>query len=490
MAMPPSGSNSLTPSRLQELEQTCFVIMPFGKKKVGDKEVDFTWLYTELFEPAIQAAKTPEGQALIPARTDMDAFSGSINQEMFEYLMYSRMAFADISGFNPNVFYEIGVRHATQEAGTVLFRQLGHAIPFDITTIKVFEYDEEGEAALQKSRELITHVLTETLRRNRLDSPVRLALRAQWGGSSAPAAAPLPAAATLAGEQVAAPAPVVVDEQALEQRWRRRECERLMQEAEEALRLGDLPGAQACYQGVLRFDALNVIARMRLGLTHKMAGRYQEALEEFTTLTRLAPGYGEAWKEKGVIEGLIARSIAAEKRPKWLNDGSSSLQRAALLIPGDFDVWSSLGGVLKNVRGERVAARRMYQKAAELSDGHPYPLLNALKLEALETGTLDLQSVSAQLATAESLRRAQAEATPPTDVPWCFFDLAEIHLYQQDVPGFLEWLGRGIASCNADWQLTTCRKSLHDTLVARGIALDGLDAGMALLDEAIARWAR
>ena len=37
----------------------------------------------------------------------MDAFSSSINQEMFEYIMYSRLAFADISGFNPNVFSEV-----------------------------------------------------------------------------------------------------------------------------------------------------------------------------------------------------------------------------------------------------------------------------------------------------------------------------------------------------------------------------------------------
>ncbi len=119
----------------------------------------------------------------------MDAFSGSINQEMFEYIMYSRMAFADISGFNPNVFYEIGARHSAQESGTVLFRQTGHAIPFDITTIKVFEYDYEPNDKVETSRTFITHVLSETLKRNRLDSPVRLALRAQWSGSSSPAPA-------------------------------------------------------------------------------------------------------------------------------------------------------------------------------------------------------------------------------------------------------------------------------------------------------------
>ena len=175
--------------RLEELEQTCFVIMPFGKKDVGGKEVDFNAVYEKLFEPAIREVKTPEGQPLLAARTDMDAFSGSINQDMFEYIMYSRLAFADISGFNPNVFYEIGARHSAQESGTVLFRQTGHAIPFDITSIKVFEYDHQPAECAETSRAFITEVLDKTLKRNRLDSPVRLALRAQWGGGTTAAPA-------------------------------------------------------------------------------------------------------------------------------------------------------------------------------------------------------------------------------------------------------------------------------------------------------------
>ena len=91
-----TAPDSRIADRLKELEKTCFLIMPFGKKEVNGKEVDFNAIYEEVFEPAVSAAKTPEGEPLIAARTDMDAFSGSINQEMFEYIMYSRLAFADI----------------------------------------------------------------------------------------------------------------------------------------------------------------------------------------------------------------------------------------------------------------------------------------------------------------------------------------------------------------------------------------------------------
>jgi len=53
------------PSQVADLERTCFVIMPFGKKKVGNHKVDFTQLYVELFEPAIKAAKTSGDDHLI-----------------------------------------------------------------------------------------------------------------------------------------------------------------------------------------------------------------------------------------------------------------------------------------------------------------------------------------------------------------------------------------------------------------------------------------
>src|SRR5437016_4278830 len=121
----------------------CFVIMPFGKKMVRDDEgrerpIDFDPIYEEIFVPAIKAATLPlpEKGELKPERTDKDFFSASIPQDMFEYIEYSRIAIADITGLNANVLYELGVRHRARESGTVVFRQPGVTIPFDIAQIK------------------------------------------------------------------------------------------------------------------------------------------------------------------------------------------------------------------------------------------------------------------------------------------------------------------------------------------------------------------
>jgi tetratricopeptide (TPR) repeat protein len=257
-----------------------------------------------------------------------------------------------------------------------------------------------------------------------------------------------------------------------------------MRDAEEALRIGDLDMARTNYWGALRFDPMNIIARMRLGIVLKNRGEHYQALQEFITVTKLAPNYGEAWKERGIVEGLIARMIPVDKRRNaaWLSDGYDSLKRATLLNPEDFDAWSSLGGVLKNVRGDVGEAKKMYFHASDISAGHPYPLLNALKMEALDTGKLDLEPVREQLECAKQLRLAQTLAVPPVDTPWCYFDLAEIHLYQNDKEGFLDYIRKGLASCNADWQPKTFRESLQKTLVARKIDFEGLSEGIKLLD--------
>jgi hypothetical protein len=130
----------------------------------------------------------------------------------------------------------------------------------------------------------------------------------------------------------------------------------------------------------------------------------------------------------------------------------------------------------------------MYTHASKISDGHPYPLLDALKMEALATGKLNLEPVRKQLEKAKRLRFAQTLATLPTGTPWCYFDLAEFHLYQSDKDGFLDYVRKGIGSCNAEWQLQTFRDSLQNTLVAKGIKIEGLSEGIKLLDDAIAAY--
>jgi hypothetical protein len=151
-----------------KFERTCFVIMPFGKKRVGDREVDFDAVYHDIFVPAIGQVRSPDGESLLVERADQNSF-GTESESLFRYLEYSRLVLCDITSLNPSVFYELGVRYRARSSGTVIFRQVDTPVPFDINQVKAFSYDPQDP---DQSCTLISRVLTESLLQTKADSPV------------------------------------------------------------------------------------------------------------------------------------------------------------------------------------------------------------------------------------------------------------------------------------------------------------------------------
>ncbi len=87
--------------------KTAFIIMPFGKKKDTEgNEIDFDLVYTDVIQEPVEAA------GFQPLRCDQIMQAGSIHQDMFTHIATDDLAIVDITLFNPNVFYELGVRHA------------------------------------------------------------------------------------------------------------------------------------------------------------------------------------------------------------------------------------------------------------------------------------------------------------------------------------------------------------------------------------------
>ena len=430
-----------------DYRKICFVIMPFGEKEVVNEKgeqrtVDFDAIYDGIFEPALRAVTLPEGGSLVPRRTDRDFFSGSISQEMFEYLEYSRMALADITGLNPNVFYELGVRHRARQAGTAIFRQLLAKIPFDINQIKAFPYEYEPADHARDSAALITRVVTESLEQNRMDSPVQLAL--------------------------------------LVQRHEHSFIEDDLRDAENALRVGDRAKAIAAYTKAAAEDPGNNLVHLRRGLLLKDLGNWEEALDAFNQAVATAPGYAEAHREKGIAENKLFHRAG---RPAGMPDGLAALGKAVELNPDDYDAFASLGGALKRA-GKLTEALAAYDRATEVSHGHSYPLLNAITLAARLKGALDIDAKRKfLLGRAEKSLRAQVASEPPYDPPWSFFDLAQVRLFAGDRADFLATLQRGIENATQSWQLDTFRDSLTSLLDA-GVDLPGLRDGIDVLKQA------
>jgi len=329
------------------------------------------------------------------------------------------------------------VRHRARSSGTIVFRQVNALIPFDINQIKAFPYEYAPKEKALESQALITRVLSESLAENALDSPVQIALSAQR----------------------AAPG----------------QTQSLLLEAEDAIRMRDLANAVERLERVCGFEPANPFVRVKLGALLKDQERWDEALRLFKGAARISPAYGDAHREQGIVENQLWR-----QRGKTGETGEASLRKAVELNGGDFDALASLGGALKRM-GRPEEALELYRKATEVSRGHTYPLLNALKLEAIQRGTLSIGgAVAIQLRKAAASLEAQVAAKPPYNAPWCFFDLAEIRLYLGDGARFLALIDEAVEHANRT-QFRTFRESLE--MLAQKVRLDRLEDGIAKLLE-------
>ena len=112
-----------------------FIAMPFGTKPGADgQDIDFNRVYAELLKPALEAA----GCEVF--RADEEQRAGDIRTDMFQELLVADLVLADLTLDNPNVWYELGVRHALRSRGVLLVQGPRPTSPFDIYTDRKLRY--------------------------------------------------------------------------------------------------------------------------------------------------------------------------------------------------------------------------------------------------------------------------------------------------------------------------------------------------------------
>ena len=142
---------------------TCFVIMPYRRKN----GIDFDKVYMKVIEPAISEME------INCVRSDKITRGGSIHRDMFTHIADDEVAVVDVSTLNPNVMYELGVRHATRRAVTVMIGEKGIQMPFNIAGYRTIEYDPKDESCYDETRKSIQKFIRNGLaQRSGTDSPV------------------------------------------------------------------------------------------------------------------------------------------------------------------------------------------------------------------------------------------------------------------------------------------------------------------------------
>src|SRR5215471_3497367 len=152
--------------------RTCFVIMPFRTKTdvARSDEVNFDAVYKDIIKRGVERLNK-EGLVIKCIRSDEVERAGLIQERMIEYIADADVAVVDITTQNPNVFYELGVRHALRDRVTVLLRRKGTSNPFNIAGMTAIEYDL-GEEDAERAREAIANFVRNGLLSGEKDSLV------------------------------------------------------------------------------------------------------------------------------------------------------------------------------------------------------------------------------------------------------------------------------------------------------------------------------
>lgn len=165
--------------------------MPFGKKdfvnlkgftsaptssiqeidaRIEHASIDFDRIYKRIIEPAAEHKELE----LDCRRSDEAKESGMVHREMIRSIIDADVVIVDITLNNPNVFYELGIRHSLRRSTTVVIRnsRLPLSYPFNIAGMRAIEYDDTDDQTIEDSRKRLRESIKASFEGKDVDSLV------------------------------------------------------------------------------------------------------------------------------------------------------------------------------------------------------------------------------------------------------------------------------------------------------------------------------
>ncbi|HEY7554587.1 MAG TPA: TRAFs-binding domain-containing protein [Candidatus Binatia bacterium] len=453
-----------------------FVVMPFGVKE----GIDFNRVYEDYVKPALEAADFEV------FRADEELQAGDIRTDMFQELLLADLVVADLSIDNPNVWYELGVRHALRRRGVIQIACRRDHMPFDVYTDRSLKYhikENPPEATvphptrLEEDKKRLAQFATETINSwyDRKVSPVYHLLRYLQ-----------------------------------EPDWKSLRVEEAREFWEEyeswivriqVARKRNLPGdvlvlADEAPTRVFRVEAFQAAGKALLSL-----GQYQFALAQYERALAIKPQDLENRRQKGLLLGRLKRHDQARE---WVE---------ALVqdCPGDAESWALLGRIEKDNwaelwRMEGKAPDAMRKDAADeegllreainayatgyrKDPSHFYSGINAVTLLYLQTHLTGNEERLAVRKEMEGGVRWDVRGTLEKDPKdyWARVTLAELEVLSGPKNIVQDAYRSAVAVADKDWfKLTSSRQQL-ELLQAVGFRPEEVKCGLEILDRALSR---
>lgn len=116
-----------------EYDKVCFYITP-----IGDEDSDIRKHSDLMLENIVAPALEEFGLNVV--RADKISKPGMITKQILKYITNSKLVIADLSFHNPNVFYELAIRH-TKGLPTVHLIRAADSVPFDISGFRTIKLE-------------------------------------------------------------------------------------------------------------------------------------------------------------------------------------------------------------------------------------------------------------------------------------------------------------------------------------------------------------
>jgi hypothetical protein len=145
----------------------CFVVSVIGTKG-SEERVHADWFFEGIVKPTFSAHFTDFNVM----RADHMRQPGMITTQIVEKLLNARLVIADMTFLNPNVFYEIGIRHMTGKP-IVHAHHEGIKIPFDVSPYLSMEYSLNEHHQMMDAAETLRDMVEKAISPNfKVDNPV------------------------------------------------------------------------------------------------------------------------------------------------------------------------------------------------------------------------------------------------------------------------------------------------------------------------------
>ncbi|MDE3104424.1 MAG: hypothetical protein KGK08_04545 [Acidobacteriota bacterium] len=141
----------------EDYAKICFFVTPIGDQGSEQRRhSDF------MLEYIIQPSVKEFGLTVI--RADQMSKPGMIGKQIIEHILRSRLVIADLSFHNPNVFYELCLRHTTR-LPTVQVKREVDSIPFDLNQYRTIPIETRDPYTLLPKIQTYVAEVTNQVRR-------------------------------------------------------------------------------------------------------------------------------------------------------------------------------------------------------------------------------------------------------------------------------------------------------------------------------------